>query len=308
MRISFATDIARALAYLHARKCIHRDLKGENLLVTANGRLKITDFGFARIAARNADELKRLTFCGTDSYMSPEILIGEAFDLPTDIFSMGVIFCEIAARKLADDYTFKRSAPSFAIDAAEVRKLASAGCPTKFVDLALDCVNPAPSKRPVMRDVLERLREVELEVLARPEDSDVHVGSVKFATGSRRPGGAPRIPSFGMGVGKDIRTNGGGPAVDSSDEDSDEEMIIDAIKGMDVNGECMRVIQNVALRDSFSEQQQPPARGCPVGSLRLQHDCNQVTLSAGDNDCPACAIVHSYDPFSTTYSNRYPSP
>ncbi|KAI6004863.1 kinase-like domain-containing protein, partial [Pisolithus albus] len=85
LRISFATDIARSLAYLHARKCIHRDLKGENLLVTTNGRLKITDFGFARIAARNAEESKRLTFCGTDSYMSPEILLGNEFDLPTDI-------------------------------------------------------------------------------------------------------------------------------------------------------------------------------------------------------------------------------
>ena len=107
LRVSFATDIARALAYLHARRCIHRDLKGENLLVTTNGRLKITDFGFARIAARNADEVKRLTFCGTDSYMSPEILLGEEFDLPTDLYSLGVIFCEILARKLADDVTFK---------------------------------------------------------------------------------------------------------------------------------------------------------------------------------------------------------
>ncbi|XP_006459827.1 hypothetical protein AGABI2DRAFT_116763 [Agaricus bisporus var. bisporus H97] len=52
--------------------CIHRDLKGENLLVTSNGRIKVTDFGFARIAARNAEGSKRLTFCGTDSYMSPE--------------------------------------------------------------------------------------------------------------------------------------------------------------------------------------------------------------------------------------------
>jgi len=78
-------------------------LKGENLLVTPNGRLKITDFGFARIVARDTDEVKRLTFCGTDSYMSPEILLGEQFDLPTDVYSLGVIFCEILARKLADE-------------------------------------------------------------------------------------------------------------------------------------------------------------------------------------------------------------
>ncbi|KAG8770370.1 hypothetical protein FRC15_004112, partial [Serendipita sp. 397] len=121
LRLSFATDIARALAYLHARNCIHRDLKGENLLVTSNGRLKITDFGFARIAARNLEESKRLTFCGTDSYMSPEIQIGQEFGLPTDIFSLGVIFCEIISRRLADDHTFKRSPPYYEIDATELR-------------------------------------------------------------------------------------------------------------------------------------------------------------------------------------------
>ena len=79
---------------------------GSDLLV---GRLKITDFGFARITARNADEVKRLTFCGTDSYMSPEILLGEEFDLPTDVYSLGVIFPEILARKLADNVMFKVS-------------------------------------------------------------------------------------------------------------------------------------------------------------------------------------------------------
>ena len=82
LRLSFATDVARAVAYLHARsvshattchsrkeadgKCIHRDLKGENLLITSNDRVKVTDFGFARIASRNAEEMKRMTYCGTD--------------------------------------------------------------------------------------------------------------------------------------------------------------------------------------------------------------------------------------------------
>lgn len=239
LRLSFATDIARALAYLHARKCIHRDLKGENLLVTANGRLKITDFGFARIAARNEEESKRLTFCGTDSYMSPEILMGNEFDLPTDIFSLGVILCEIAARKLASDHTFKRSPPSFSIDPAEVHKLASPGCPPGFVQLALDCLSEDPRARPTTRDILERLRVIETDVLARgSEADDVHVGSIKFMTGMRRPGAAPRIPSFGMGVGRDIRGNGNDtPAASSltsnhsSDEDSDEELI-QAVMGL----------------------------------------------------------------------------
>ena len=223
LRLSFATDIARALAYLHARKCIHRDLKGENLLVTANGRLKITDFGFARIAARNEEESKRLTFCGTDSYMSPEILMGNEFDLPTDIFSLGVIFCEIAARKLASERTFKRHPPSFTIDPEELKKIASPGCPSAFIQLTLDCCAEDPKDRPTTRIVLDRLREIEAEVLARPTEADDNIGSVKFMTGMRRPGAAPRIPSFGVGVGRDVKHSAPGSVAGSEQHSSDSE-------------------------------------------------------------------------------------
>ena len=226
---------------MHARKCLHRDLKGENLLVTANGRLKITDFGFARIAARNAEESKRLTFCGTDAYMSPEILLGEEFSLPTDVYSLGIILCEIGARKLADDRTFKRAAPSFGIDMTEAKQLlsGSSGCPPGFMQLALDCLANNPSQRPVLVQILERLRDIELEVLARPtEADDVHVGSVKFITGHKRPGAAPRIPSFGMGVGKEIayyeKKN---QDSSESDSDSDEERLIEAMKNIDVDSQ-----------------------------------------------------------------------
>jgi len=223
LRLSFATDITRALAYLHARRCIHRDLKGENLLVTSNGRLKITDFGFARIAARNADESKRLTFCGTDSYMSPEILLGNEFDLPTDIFSLGVMFCEIASRKLADDNTFKRSAPSFAIDQGEIRRRASPGCPPALIQLCIDCLANEPSQRPTTRAILDRLREIEAEVLSGPSEADdLHVGTIKFMTGTKRPSAVPRIPSFGMGIGKDI--GNGSPRSDYASDESDEEL------------------------------------------------------------------------------------
>ena len=90
--------MARAVAYLHARQvrysssltlllahfspwltlqltrtcvlilsqCIHRVLKGENLLITSNERVKVTDFGFARIASRNAEDMRHMTHCGTD--------------------------------------------------------------------------------------------------------------------------------------------------------------------------------------------------------------------------------------------------
>ena len=191
--------------------------------MTSNGRLKITDFGFARIAARNADESKRLTFCGTDSYMSPEILLGNEFDLPTDIYSLGVIFCEIASRKLADDNTFKRAAPSFTIDEDEIRRRANPGCPPALIQLCIDCLANEPSQRPTTRVILDRLREIEADVLSRPSEAeDLHVGTVKFMTGAKRPSAPPRIPSFGMGVGKDIRN--GSPKLDYTSDEFDEEL------------------------------------------------------------------------------------
>ncbi|KAI0289652.1 kinase-like protein [Russula brevipes] len=276
LRLSFATDIARALAYLHARKCIHRDLKGENLLVTENGRLKITDFGFARIAARNKEESRRLTFCGTDAYMSPEILLGHEFDLPTDIFSFGIILAEIAARRLADDTHFARSAPSFAVDADEVRTLANTGCPPEFTQLAIECISEDPAARPTIRVILDRLRAIEAEVLARPDEQEMrHTGSIKFMTGNRRHPPAPRIPSFGQGIGSGIRMSTS-PEPYLSDE-SDEELS-DALSRL----ESVTVVSN----------------GVPLGSAN----------GSGESQQPLLTTESTYSNYSTTVIRRHSQP
>lgn len=170
--------------------------------------------------------------------MSPEILLGHEFDLPTDIFSLGVIFAEIACRKLASDTTFKRLPPTFGIDTDEVRDLLSEGCPQAFIQLTLDCLQENPKVRPTTRAILDRLREIELEVMSRSTAEEAHVGSIKFLTGNRRPGAAPRIPSFGMGVGRD----GKKVADAESDESSDEEELAEALDGL----------KNVGIQDTWS--------------------------------------------------------
>lgn len=213
------------------KQCIHRDIKGENLLLTSNLRIKITDFGFARIAARNDSEAKRLTFCGTDAYMSPEILNGTPFDLPTDVFSLGVILAEIGARHLADEQTFARQPPYFIIEQDELRNRIGAvkGCPADYVQLVIDCLAEEPSQRPLVTDILERLRVMEMES-ALDTDEGSHVGSVKFATNrGRRPGAPPRIPSFGVGVAKTLDYKAEKETQDVDDDDdngnnSDEEL------------------------------------------------------------------------------------
>ncbi|KAG8769246.1 hypothetical protein FRC12_005081 [Ceratobasidium sp. 428] len=181
--------------------------------------------------------------------------MGEEFDLPTDVFSMGVIFCEVIARKLADDNVFKRSAPHWAIDADEVRARASPGCPPALIDLALDCCATSQQARPTMREVLVRLRAIELAVLEQA--GDAHVGSVKFFTaGSRkRPSLAPRIPSFGMGVGSEIR----GSKVNGSEKK-------EAVPGDEAElNEAVRKLENISISRGLL-QIQPPEHGLTPAS------------------------------------------
>ena len=166
--------------------------------------------------------------------MSPEILVGDTFHVSTDIFSLGVIFAEIASRRLADDTHFKRSAPWFGIDEAEVRRRAEKGCPDAFLELALECLRTEPAERPGVIAVLERLRKIELEVLERPSEAgDQHVGSIKFLTGGRRPFTVPRIPSFGMGVAREVRTGSSNGKDRNNDIDSDEEDVMQAVMSLE---------------------------------------------------------------------------
>ena len=189
LRLSFAIDLARALAYMHTRNCMHRDLKGENLLVTENLRVKVCDFGFARLAALDADERRRMSYCGTDGYMSPEILMGDEFGLATDVFSMGVILAEIQSRAVAAAGTFARVLPSFGLDPEEVRARVSAHCPESLVELTLACVQVEPGMRPDAVQVLNALIAIEGEVKERSERGELgnerggswHAGSVGYA-------------------------------------------------------------------------------------------------------------------------------
>jgi len=83
-------QIAEALDYAHRNQIIHRDLKPANILVTEDGRIKITDFGIAKIAARESAH-RTVAIMGTPSYMSPEQITGAELDLRSDLFSMGIL-------------------------------------------------------------------------------------------------------------------------------------------------------------------------------------------------------------------------
>src|ERR1700692_3857783 len=102
----YALQIAHGLAAAHERFIVHRDLKPENLFLTVDGRIKILDFGVAKLQAPATDDrpvesmttvTKHGAMIGTVAYMSPEQLRGKTVDHRSDIFSFGAILYELMA-------------------------------------------------------------------------------------------------------------------------------------------------------------------------------------------------------------------
>jgi serine/threonine protein kinase len=92
--ISIAAQVAEGLAYAHQRGVVHRDIKPANIMVLANGPVKITDFGIARMRG-SGDLTQTGMLLGSPKYMSPEQVIGKRADHRSDIFSLGVILYEM---------------------------------------------------------------------------------------------------------------------------------------------------------------------------------------------------------------------
>jgi predicted Ser/Thr protein kinase len=92
--VSIAAQVAEGLAYAHQRGVVHRDVKPANIMVVANGPVKITDFGIARMRG-TGDLTQAGTLLGSPKYMSPEQVIGKRADHRSDIFSLGVILYEM---------------------------------------------------------------------------------------------------------------------------------------------------------------------------------------------------------------------
>ncbi|NEB21329.1 serine/threonine-protein kinase, partial [Streptomyces coelicoflavus] len=97
--VDIAEQVASALAYTHEQGIVHRDLKPANIVRTADGTVKICDFGIARLG-HDAGFTARLTgtgiAMGTPHYMSPEQIGGDEVDLRSDLYSLGCVLYEIA--------------------------------------------------------------------------------------------------------------------------------------------------------------------------------------------------------------------
>merc|ERR1740123_148038 len=88
----YSSCVICAFDYMHQRDIIYRDLKPENLVLSANGYLKVTDFGFAKVVPN-----KTFTLCGTPDYLAPEIVTGQGHGKGVDWWTLGILIYEMLA-------------------------------------------------------------------------------------------------------------------------------------------------------------------------------------------------------------------
>jgi serine/threonine-protein kinase len=92
--VELAAQVADALAFAHERGIVHRDIKPGNIMVLADGRIKIMDFGIARLREPTV-KTQTGVLLGSPQYMSPEQISGQSLDGRADIFSLGVVLYEM---------------------------------------------------------------------------------------------------------------------------------------------------------------------------------------------------------------------
>ncbi len=93
-----AVQLAECLDYAHKKGIVHRDIKPSNIMLTPEGKVKLTDFGIARIEDPSMkDQTRAGEILGTPVYMSPEQVMGQPLDGRSDLYSLGVILYELAA-------------------------------------------------------------------------------------------------------------------------------------------------------------------------------------------------------------------
>lgn len=193
--LDIAVQIAHALTTAHEQGIVHRDLKPENIVRTAQGNIKILDFGLARFqdfSGHVSGSAKHLTqagvFLGTPAYASPEQLLGLDVDFRSDIFSFGVVLYELAAGNhpfaaLDPISQISRILEGKANDLIQVNE----SIPREFSRIVSVCMRKKPedrySKTRQLQNELERLQADSSDAL-KSSSSTTGVGQPKGNTPS----------------------------------------------------------------------------------------------------------------------------
>uniref|UniRef100_A0A8C1SMT8 LIM domain kinase 1 n=1 Tax=Cyprinus carpio TaxID=7962 RepID=A0A8C1SMT8_CYPCA len=173
LRVSYAKDIATGMAYLHSMNVIHRDLNSHNCFVQENQTVVVADFGLARLVKEEKSSSpaqvsklnklgrkKRYTVVGNPYWMAPEMMQGKIYDEHVDIFSFGIVVCEIIGRVYADPDYLPRT-QDFGLNVNEfLERCWSKDCPAVFFPIAVLCCALEAEKRPSFAKLEEWLENL----------------------------------------------------------------------------------------------------------------------------------------------------
>ncbi|OWZ06860.1 TKL/DRK protein kinase [Phytophthora megakarya] len=151
---SVAFDMAKGLAYLHNHNpiVIHRDLKSQNILLDDRMRTKIGDFGLSKFR----DVGKTMSICGSPLWVAPEVLRGEKYGTPCDVYSFSIIVWEALA--WGEPYPELGSSDIMnGVAGGNLRPTVPDGTPTALARLLEDCWTKKQDQRPTFNELVPRL-------------------------------------------------------------------------------------------------------------------------------------------------------
>ena len=192
--LDLAVQLADAIEAAHERGIIHRDLKPDNVMVSREGRVKVLDFGIAKLEAENAatvvDGQRPPTLTqignvvGTAGYMSPEQILGRAVDHRTDLFSLGVVLYQMATgqRPFVGGHHTEVMASILRDRPAETSSL-NPQLPPVLDQLVASCLEKDPARRPQhARDLRQSLQALATGLSASLSLSGMPPGAIMPAT------------------------------------------------------------------------------------------------------------------------------
>eukprot|EP00475_Leptophrys_vorax_P022515 TRINITY_DN30668_c1_g1_i1.p1 TRINITY_DN30668_c1_g1~~TRINITY_DN30668_c1_g1_i1.p1 ORF type:complete len:589 (-),score=147.65 TRINITY_DN30668_c1_g1_i1:1042-2808(-) len=163
-----ADDITSGLKYLHHKGVIHRDLKPSNLLLTQTNQVKIADFGLAHVKVNGDNSSRPYGVCGTPCYMAPEVLRNEPYGVEADIFSLGIVLCQMMTGSYPFASALVPTAKNLHTSVGSYENRIVAGerpaipkdCLPELKSLIEDCWAQNPQDRPCIDDAIQRLYSI----------------------------------------------------------------------------------------------------------------------------------------------------